>query len=68
MQVHEEVLRLLTASLGKLSAQQLAKYLQTTLQHSRKSRKCGDAPPLAHICLSYLQIIRVSHGVLHVAS
>jgi hypothetical protein len=38
-QVHEEVLRLLSATVGKLSAQQLAKYLQATLQHSRKSRK-----------------------------
>ena len=39
LQVHEEVLRLLAATAGKLSAQQLAKYLQATLQHSRKSRK-----------------------------
>ena len=41
VQVHEEVLRLLTASVGKLSARQLATYLQATLQHSRKSRKCA---------------------------
>ena len=51
VQVHEEVLRLLTASVGKLSAHQLATYLQATLQHSRKSRKCADDALLAHICL-----------------
>lgn len=39
--MHEEVLRLFTATVGKLSAEQLASYLQMTLQHSRKSRKCG---------------------------
>ena len=39
LQVHEEVLRLFTATVGKLSTEQLAKYLQMTLQHSRKSRK-----------------------------
>lgn len=44
MQVHEEVLRLLTATAAKLSAEQLANYLQATLQHSRKSRKCALAP------------------------
>ncbi|CAL5228021.1 g11083 [Coccomyxa viridis] len=38
-QVHEEVLRLFSATVSKLSAEQLAKYLQMTLQHSRKSRK-----------------------------
>ncbi len=40
LQVHEEVLRLFSATVSKLSAEQLAKYLQMTLQHSRKSRKC----------------------------
>ena len=51
VQVHEEVLRLLTASVGKLSAHQLATYLQATLQHSRKSRKCVVDLLLVHICL-----------------
>ena len=49
MQVHEEVLRLFSATVGKLSAEQLAKYLQMTLQHSRKSRKCASSasmPPM----------------------
>ena len=43
VQVHEEVLRLLSATAGKLSAEQLAQYLQMTLQHSRKSRKCAPS-------------------------
>ena len=51
VQVHEEVLRLLTASVGKLSAHQLATYLQATLQHSRKSRKCALDLLSAHLCL-----------------
>ncbi len=33
------MLRLFTATVGKLSAERLAQYLQMTLQHSRKSRK-----------------------------
>jgi hypothetical protein len=40
-QVHEEVLRLLLAALPKLDTPQLAHYLQETLKHSRKSRKCA---------------------------
>ena len=59
VQVHEEVLRLLTASLAKLSAHQLAKYLQATLQHSRKSRKCAKGPLPAHICWSLKIYLRI---------
>ena len=44
LQVHEEVLRLFSATVGKLSAEQLANYLQMTLQHSRKSRKYAPFP------------------------
>lgn len=39
--MHEEVLRLLLAALPKLGTAQLAHYLQETLKHSRKSRKCA---------------------------
>ncbi len=46
LQVHEEVLRLLLAALPKLGTAQLAHYLQETLKHSRKSRKC-----VASLCL-----------------
>ena len=43
---------LLTASVGKLSAHQLATYLRATLQHSRKSRKCVvKTSCLSNICL-----------------
>ena len=39
-QVHEEVLRLLLAVAKQLSPEQLGRYLQTTIQRSRKSRRC----------------------------
>ena len=38
-QVHEEVLRLLLAVAKQLSPEQLGRYLQTTIQRSRKSRR-----------------------------
>jgi hypothetical protein len=38
-QVHEEVLRLLLAALGKLGTALVADYLQTLLRNSRKSRR-----------------------------
>ncbi len=67
MQVHEEVLRLFSATVSKLSAEQLAKYLQMTLQHSRKSRKCvfvsaisydGCKPVVPHFLGVYLALLR----------
>ena len=38
-QVHEEVLRLFLAVAKQLSPEQLGRYLQTTIQRSRKSRR-----------------------------
>lgn len=73
VQVHEEVLRLFTATVGKLSAEQLAKYLQMTLQHSRKSRKCASFIPIpfyAHPGLAQLHSVCVyAHerpGLVHI--
>ena len=61
LQVHEEVLRLLLAALPKLGTAQLAHYLQETLKHSRKSRKCAPSLCLCvYLLLHVIPLIRNS--------
>ena len=40
--MHESVLRLLLAASRTLPPEQLGRYLQTTIQNSRKSRRCDS--------------------------
>jgi len=49
-QVHEEILRLLLAAAPRLEAAQLGRHLQSALQNSRKSRRCGRATHCSSLC------------------
>ena len=63
LQVHEEVLRLLLAVAKQLSPERLGRYLQTTIQRSRKSRRCATAAEPLFICSAASQNESLLNGM-----